>query len=224
MSKFDGIQIRLVGSSATSTFLPSSDLDIVILDISPLKTERNQNGLICQIFDLLCTASLESTNDRKSDEANYENSQDCSQFSIRDISFINASTPLITLTINGLKVDISMNNIHSISTVVLVEEIMRTLQFSISPSSSSTNHHRHIIKEALLLMKVFVLVECPVLLERVEGGGVVGDVRRGGFSSLSIFVMILCLFKVLSFPLSLLFQIHFLTSNFIKKMSHLFFI
>jgi len=73
-------------------------------------------------------------------------------FAFRNVEFVNARTRLLNCTINNLSVDITMNRIGALATVILLDEVDRLIG------------QDHLFKRSLLLIKVSTHTLCKLSL------------------------------------------------------------
>jgi DNA polymerase sigma len=154
------------GSTSSRTYLPDSDLDLVLV-IFP-KSFAPSSLLISeemyylnQTFLALCEEiSRKDDNSLPNCASSFPSSAissvsapsvllppslslvPCSDFVIRNVEFINARTKLIHCKINNLGVDITVNQVGALSAVLFLERIDSFIQNS------------HLFKRSLLLVKV----------------------------------------------------------------------
>lgn len=106
---------------------------------------------------------------------------------IRNVSFINARTPIVTMVAGNIVADLTENQGGSVAASVLLEEADRLIQ------------RGHLFKRSLLLLKAWAFCETP----RLVGQRVLGA-RNGGLTSYGLSVMVLHLFAVRSLADNLL--------------------
>lgn len=117
------------GSFPLRTYLPESDLDIVLF------TRSNEAGgkdieVILAVFNALCREIALAEEDRSV------------RFKIRNVEFINARIKLSKCCINNIGVDITVNQVGSLATLVFLEEADRAIG------------QDSLFKRSLLLIKV----------------------------------------------------------------------
>ncbi len=100
---------------------------------------------------------------------------------IRNVQFINARTPVITVVVGNVHVDVTENQGGSVAASALLEEADNLIQ------------RDHLFKRSLLLLKAWAWCETP----RLVGRRVLGA-QRGGLTSYGLSVMVLHLFAVRS--------------------------
>lgn len=106
---------------------------------------------------------------------------------IRNVSFINARTPMVTMVVGNVVVDVTENQGGSVAAAVLMEAADTFIQ------------RDHLFKRSLLLIKAWALCETPGLVgQRVLGA------REGGLTTYGLSVMVLHLFHSRSAAESLL--------------------
>lgn len=129
----DGILFG-VGSSSLSTYLPESDIDVVLIlnqQTSSLSTERFRSTF-GKIFEALCEEIISSDSDLSSHRT----------MTIRNIGLVNGRTKVAHCIVNNVGVDITVNQIGSLATVTFLEEADRCLG------------RDHILKKSIILIKV----------------------------------------------------------------------
>lgn len=97
---------------------------------------------------------------------------------IRNVSFVNARTPIVTMVVGNVVVDLTENQGGSVAASALLEEADKLIQ------------RDHLFKRSLLLLKAWALCETP----RIVGQRVLGA-REGGLTSYGLSVMVLHLFS-----------------------------
>ena len=100
---------------------------------------------------------------------------------IRNVQFINARTPVVTVVVGNVVVDITENQGGSVAASALLEEADNLIQ------------RDHLFKRSLLLLKAWAWCETP----RLVGIRVLGA-QRGGLTSYGLSVMVLHLFALRS--------------------------
>ncbi|CAM9240966.1 unnamed protein product [Ectocarpus fasciculatus] len=96
---------------------------------------------------------------------------------IRNVSFINARTPIVTMVVGNVVVDLTENQGGSVAASALLEEADNLIQ------------RNHLFKRSLLLLKAWAWCETP----RLVGNRVLGA-QKGGLTSYGLSVMVLHLF------------------------------
>lgn len=124
-----GICIGSTGSFPLRSYLPESDLDLVIVSDGGSPNEAAQ---VLTVFDALCRSIVESDLGHGRDFA----------FVIRNVEFRNARTKLAHCVVNNLDVDITVNQTNAMGSNLLLEEADRAIG------------EDHIFKKSLLLLKV----------------------------------------------------------------------
>ena len=137
-----------VGSSSLSTYLPESDIDVVLLvsqysssssSSSPSSSSNTQpssyfknRSALSIVFEALCQEiSL------KDDELSIHKTM-----TIRNIELINGRTKVAHCVVNNVPVDLTVNQTGSLATVTFLEEADRCLG------------HDHLLKRSIILIKV----------------------------------------------------------------------
>lgn len=96
---------------------------------------------------------------------------------IRNVSFINARTPIVTMVVGNVVVDLTENQGGSVAASALLEEADNLIQ------------RDHLFKRSLLILKAWAWCETP----RLVGKRVLGA-QKGGLTSYGLSVMVLHLF------------------------------
>ena len=120
------------GSSSSRTYLPVSDLDLVLLTTSgegPAAVMKH----ILAVFRALC---LEVAASDSNSRTTYQ------PFVIRNVEFVNARTKLVHCLVNNIGVDITINQPGAVLAAAFIEECDRLLGCD------------HLFKRSLLLIKV----------------------------------------------------------------------
>lgn len=131
-----------VGSSSLSTYLPESDIDLVLIlnqHTGPSSTERFRNSF-GKVFEALCEEIVSSDNDPSSNKT----------MTIRNIGLVNGRTKVVQCIVNNVGVDITVNQVGSLATVAFLEEADRCLG------------RDHILKKSVILIKV--ILKCTIIL------------------------------------------------------------
>lgn len=96
---------------------------------------------------------------------------------IRNVTFVNARTPIVTMVVGNVVVDLTENQGGSVAASALLEEADNQIQ------------RNHLFKRSLLLLKAWAWCETP----RLAGKRVLGA-QQGGLTSYGFSVMVLHLF------------------------------
>jgi len=123
------------GSSCFRTYLADSDLDLTVLTNEATTPADDMHHLI-MIFTALCEEIYRKENPLTSVH---------NHFTIRNVDFINARTKLINCLVNNIGVDITLNQISAVSSLIFLEEVDRAIGSN------------HLFKQSVLLVKVFHL-------------------------------------------------------------------
>lgn len=130
----DGYVIEC-GSSSLKSYLPESDLDLVLL--APCsKSSREEMQCLTAIFNSWC--------DEISDKEEGKSAH--TDMTIRNVEFVNARTKLAHCLVNNISVDITVNQIGALLTLTFLEEADRLIGTD------------HLFKKSLLLIKVSLAV------------------------------------------------------------------
>lgn len=119
------------GSFPLRSYLPESDLDIVLVVSDSIKAQEVVS--ILAVFNILCQNILETDSGASRDYV----------FTIRNVEFRNARTKLAHCVVNNLDVDITVNQLNALASNILLEEADRMIGMN------------HLFKKSLLLLKVF---------------------------------------------------------------------
>ena len=119
----------MTGSFPIRTYLPESDLDIVIF----LEKSAVEEDTILCIFNSLCRDAISPVNGYKKFQTDMH---------IRNIEFVNARTKLIHSVVNNINVDITINHPGAVAASAFLEEADRLIG------------NNHLFKRSLLLIKV----------------------------------------------------------------------
>lgn len=119
------------GSSSLKSYLPESDLDLVLL--APCgKNSREEMQCLTAIFNSWCD---EIADKEEGKSTHYD-------MTIRNVEFVNARTKLAHCLVNNISVDITVNQVGSLLTLTFLEEADRLVGMD------------HLFKNSLLLIKV----------------------------------------------------------------------
>lgn len=123
------------GSSSLKSYLPESDLDLVLL--APCsKNSREEMQCLTAIFNSWCD---EIADKEEGKSTHYD-------MTIRNVEFVNARTKLAHCLVNNISVDITVNQIGALLTLTFLEEADRLIGMD------------HLFKKSLLLIKVSLLL------------------------------------------------------------------
>lgn len=121
------------GSNASRTYLPVSDIDLVLL--TPSSTAEDTMKYILSVFQALCLEVASSDSISRGTHMH-------SPHVIRNVEFVNARTKVVHCLVNNIGVDITINQPGAVSAAVFIEECDRLLG------------RDHLFKRSLLLVKV----------------------------------------------------------------------
>ena len=141
-----------VGSSLLKSYLPESDLDLILL-CPPLqhsdshssctsdgnhKSHSKSSSLRDDMQRLTCIFNswCEEISDKEEGISRHND------MTIRNIEFVNARTKLAHCLVNNISVDITVNQIGSLITITFLEEVDRYIGYN------------HLFKRSLILIKV----------------------------------------------------------------------
>lgn len=134
INKFDyECKLIICGSTGACTYLPDGDLDVVLVSSQPLDAQREQQ-ILKKLLTTICDEMYSS-------DANFNPGDGNCGFSFRNVEFVNARTRLLNCTINNLSVDITMNQIGALASVLLLDEVDRLIG------------QDHLFKRSILLVK-----------------------------------------------------------------------
>lgn len=134
-TRIDRTFIVECGSSALKSYLPESDLDLVLL--SPdAQNHREEMGLLTNIFHAIC----DEIADKEDGKSKF------SDMTIRNVEFVNARTKLAHCLVNNIAVDVTVNQVGALATVAFLEEVDRFIGCD------------HLFKRSVLIIKVKCLV------------------------------------------------------------------
>ena len=149
-----GAQLFNSGSTMARTYLPASDVDLVLFTAlastsSPSSSSsstrpgegQGQGGgsseemkIVLSVFQALCLEVAARDCGRSSNFGMF----------IRNVEFINARTKVAHCVVNNLNVDVTINQAGALSSVVFIEECDRFI------------NNNHLFKRSLILIKVRV--------------------------------------------------------------------
>ena len=141
------------------------------------KPTRAPVTALVAVNQALCAVAAQTGCGRRSSAAVNEPAK----FEIRNVSFINARTPIVTMMVGNVVVDVTENQGGSVGASVLLEEADRWIG------------RDHLFKRSLLLLKAWALCETS----RIVGQRLLGA-REGGLTSYGLSVMVLHLFALKS--------------------------
>lgn len=118
-----------MGSFPLRTYLPDSDIDIAVLVTDSQNTHLDAQVTLRKILDALYCAAMQSE------------PQDASH-TLRNISFVNAKTPVVRCTVGNIDLDVTVNQLGSLGAITFLEEANRFIG------------KQHLLKRSLLLLKV----------------------------------------------------------------------
>ena len=167
--KLPSVNVFGVGSSALKTYLPESDVDLVLL------TDENDSdgsdvlrNILGSIFNALCE-EISLKDDNKSSFKN---------MTIRNIELVNGRKKVAHCVVNNVGVDITVNQVSSLATITFLEEVDRFIG------------HDHLLKRSVLLIKSWCLNESSKYCNQIIIGA-----KHGMLSAYAITVMVLSLFN-----------------------------
>ena len=119
------------GSSALKSYMPESDLDMVLL-APHIYNNRDEMGLLTNIFNALCA----EVSDKEDGQSAHP------EMTIRNVEFVNARTKLAHCLVNNIAVDITVNQVGALTALTFLEEVDRFIGCD------------HLFKRSVLLVKV----------------------------------------------------------------------
>eukprot|EP01035_Chromulina_nebulosa_P031476 gene31476-41966_t len=183
---FNQITVVGCGSTALRTYLPESDLDMVVFppsDISAMDCLR-------KIFNNFCDEVARKDQRNALTNTVPVNSSDY-EFVIRNMELVNARTKVLHCMVNNIGVDITVRQLGSVTALAFLEEADKLLG------------NDHIFKRSLILIKSWCLHE-----SRSYCGSSILSSKHGMFSSYALSILVLHLFNrfgdYLSHPLAAL--------------------
>ena len=177
------------GSYTLRSYLPESDLDLVVL--TKWGSQAADTKTIFSIFNSLCQ---EITLQEDGQSLNQD-------MKIRNVEFVNGRTKVAHCVVNNVKVDITVNQIGAIASVTFLEEADRCIG------------QNHLFKRSLLLVK------CWCIHESIRYGGqkIIGS-KHGMLSSYAVSILVLYVFNKytanLTHPFSVLRSFLYTYANF----------
>lgn len=169
--KLPGVNVFGVGSSALKTYLPESDVDLVLLT-DDHETSDNHGGVLQNILGSIFNALCEEISLKDEDESEYKT------MTIRNIELVNGRKKVAHCVVNNVGVDITVNQVSSLATITFLEEVDRCIGCD------------HLLKRSVLLIKSWCLNESS----KYCGQAIIGA-KQGMLSAYAITVMVLSLFN-----------------------------
>lgn len=151
----------------------STDVDEVPAALGESSSPASVPALVA-VNQALCTVAAQTSRGRRSGASGNETSK----VEIRSVSFINARTPIVTMVVGNVVVDLTENQGGSVAASALLEEADRWIG------------RDHLFKRSILLLKAWALCET----QRIVGQRILGA-REGGLTSYGLSVMVLHLFS-----------------------------
>lgn len=180
-----GVHLQGSGSNTSRTYLPLSDIDLVIPEVG-----GGDLQCLLSVFQALC-GEVAAAEQRLSDTLDPHALQQQQPFCIRNLEFINARTKVLHLLINNIGVDITVNQPAAVQAAAYIDRCDALLGCE------------HLLKRSLLLIKCWCLHES----ERLGARACIIDSKRGFLSSYAVCAMVLHLFNTharLDHPLTVL--------------------
>ena len=174
-SNYDFNEVKVVGCGSTvlRTYLPESDLDMVVFPPS----EISAVDCLRKIFNKFCDEIARK--DQKNAVTNsVPVSSSDNDFVIRNMELVNARTKVLHCMVNNIGVDITVRQLGSVTALAFLEEADKILG------------NGHIFKRSLILIKSWCLHE-----SRSYCGSSILSSKNGMFSSYALSVLVLHLFN-----------------------------
>jgi PX domain len=172
------------GSFATSTYLPSGDIDMVCFI-----NQKQELDWFIRVTEALCAVSISTDSQGQSPKmSNAKSSKPLcanpNQLVVRNVVFINAEHKLVRCIVDNLSVDISANSLNAISAVCLINAVDEWVG------------ENHLFKRSLLLLKAWAEFESADLC-----GFNVKDSVGGGFSTYTLATLLIHVFNTWTVPI-----------------------
>jgi len=133
--KLPCVNVFGVGSSALKTYLPESDVDLVLLTDDEDPNSDELRNILGSIFNALC----EEISLKDEDRSTYKT------MTIRNIELVNGRKKVAHCVVNNIGVDVTVNQVSSLASITFLEEADRCIGGD------------HLLKRSVLLIKV----PCP---------------------------------------------------------------
>lgn len=173
-----GVQLFPIGSFVSRTFLPDADIDA-----TAFVPKLADDSWFVKINEALCLAAFQGG----------KFGDDYKEVSVSNVSFVNTEIKMIRSMINGVSVDISTNQLQSLSSDALIERVDEFIG------------RNHLFKRSLLILKAWFHYESPRF---THGGGSLFNSRDCKVNSWVIAVLLIWTFnskgKEIHFPLQAL--------------------
>lgn len=151
ISSAQDILLMISGSCCSKTYLPDGDLDLVLITSSFTSNVSDMQDLSF-VFSALCEEIYRKEQDLKTQQqllyqqptggpSNHKRPID-SEFTVRNIEFINARTKLLHCVVDAYSVDVTINQIGVIASMLFLEEVDREIG------------EEHLFKRSIMLIKV----------------------------------------------------------------------
>ena len=166
-----GAQVFPVGSFTSRSFLPGGDLDV-----TAFLTSEQMDSWFVKVNEAMCISSM-----GEGPDCGYTLADGTfKKISVRNVSFINALVKVVKGIVNGVEVDISVNQISALYAQALVDQVDVFVG------------QKHLFKRSILLIKSWCKYESPRYT--VIDGGAYGA-REGRLSTWAIIVMTIWIFN-----------------------------
>lgn len=167
------LEVESTGSRSRLGLEHATDVDEVPAALGGSSSPVSVPALVA-VNQALCAVAAQTSRGRRSGASGDETSK----VEIRNVSFINARTPIVTMVVGNVAVDLTENQGGSVAASALLEEADRWIG------------RDHLFKRSLLLLKAWALCET----QRIVGQRILGA-REGGLTSYGLSVMVLHLFS-----------------------------
>lgn len=120
------------GSSSLKSYLPESDLDLVLITSKSSTDSSDDIDYLREVFDSFC----EEVSQKDRGLSKY------TDMCIRNIEFVNARTKVAHCLVNNVGVDLTINQTGAIASIIFLDE------------ADSIIGKNHLLKRSILLVKV----------------------------------------------------------------------
>ena len=166
-----GAQVFPVGSFTSRSFLPGGDLDV-----TAFLTSEQMDSWFVKVNEAMCISSM-----GEGPDCGYTLADGTfKKISVRNVSFINALVKVVKGIVNGIEVDISVNQIGALYAQALVDQVDVFVG------------QKHLFKRSVLLIKSWCKYESP-RCTTIDGGAY--GAREGRLSTWAIIVMTIWIFN-----------------------------
>ena len=200
-----GAEAYATGSTATSTYLPSSDIDIAVF----MPPGQAAGDWFIRLNEALCLASAAVPGSGSGGGGGgglppvvaamaaaagtplppVPGGASGEPLTVRNVTFINADVRVVRCTVDAISVDVSVNSTGALAAAALIESADRWVG------------HNHLFKRALLLVKAWAELDSA---ELTTGGTSVVGSDKGLLSSYALSVLLLSAFNTAPAPITTL--------------------